>query len=184
MCIFYSPPLLFSVATRYTPPSLLLFSSQVVADGYYSTMRGALHVTTQLDTASYFCGLILHHPPGVTAVLPYPNRCVVARGFNSTFKVLGSTSTLCTLPFLIVSPICFSLRRGHVVMADPNPVLLYQVRDYWRLLLTMHNMLLSIPHCVTSSSSHMRIVRTLFTTCPFACRGQYIIFLQFADQSP
>jgi hypothetical protein len=69
----------------------------VVADGYYSTLRNAVSKTPQrMVTASYFCGLILHHEAPGSALLPYPNR-------------------------------------GHVVMADPNPVLLYQVRarEWW-----------------------------------------------------
>ena len=33
----------------------------VVADGYYSSMRGDLHVN-KMETASYFCGLVLAHP--------------------------------------------------------------------------------------------------------------------------
>lgn len=63
----------------------------IVADGMYSTFRGALHAETKCPIVSYFCGLVLHHPPGQRYILPYPHR-------------------------------------GHVIMADPNPVLLYQVR--------------------------------------------------------
>lgn len=51
--------------------------------------RHALNLIVQ--PVSYFCGLILNHPPGQRYILPYP-------------------------------------QRGHVIMADPNPVLLYQVR--------------------------------------------------------